>query len=104
MNENLKQYIDIIPALNYLPLDDNTWKIVDEWEGLTEEFGIYDRDRWFVAELPITSDNEIELKKETENIMNFFNLFDIELKKKYNMKYIDLIDYKNGSVKIVTYK
>ena len=104
MNENIKQYIDIIPILNYLPLDDNTWEIVDEWEGLTEEFGIYDRDRWFVAELPITSDNEIELKKETENIMNFFNLFDIELKKKYNMKYIDLIDYKNGSVKIVTYK
>lgn len=100
----LKQYVDIVPNLYFEPIDDETWEIVDEWEGLTEEFGVYDRERWFVAELPITDEDSDELVQETENIQEKFNQFDIMLKNKYNMKYVDLIDYKNGIVRIVTTK
>lgn len=100
----LNQYVDIVPALTYNPVDDETWEIIDEWEGLTEEFDVYDRNRWVMTELPITDDDSNELKQETENIQEKFNQFDIMLKNKYNMKYIDLIDYQNGIVKIVTIK
>lgn len=100
----LNQYIDIVPVLTYNPVDDETWEIIDEWEGLTEEFDVYDRNKWVMAELPITDEDSDELKQETESIQEKFNQFDIMLKNKYNMKYIDLIDYKNGIVKIVTIK
>ena len=100
----LNQYVDIVPTLYFEPIDDETWEIIDEWEGLTEEFDEYDRNKWFMTELPITDDDSKELKQETENIQNKFNQFDIMLKNKYDMKYIDLIDYKNGIVKIVTIK
>ena len=100
----LNQYVDIVPVLTYNSVDDETWEIIDEWEGLTEEFDVYDRNKWVMAELPITDEDSNELKQETENIQEKFNQFDIMLKNKYNMKYIDLIDYKNGIVKIVTIK
>ena len=100
----LNQYVDIVPALTYNPVDDETWEIIDEWEGLTEEFDVYDRNKWVMAELPITDEDSNELKQETENIQEKFNQFDTMLKNKYNMKYIDLIDYQNGIVKIVSVK
>lgn len=97
----IDEYIDIVPSLNYVPVNNNEWEIIDEWEGITELFDIYDRERYQIAELPLTDEDSEELKQETDNILNKFNEFDIRLKNKYNMKYIDLIDYENGIVKIV---
>ena len=97
----INEYVEIIPSLNYQPVNDNEWEIIDEWEGITELFDIYDRENYLIAELPIIDEDSNELKQQTDNILNKFNNFDIKLKNKYNMKYIDLIDYQNGIVKIV---
>lgn len=98
-------YLEQIEDLEYYPMRDypDVW-VSMEYEGLNEE---YDEgnflDNWVVGFLKISEkDKEGLIKLDTETVEKF-NDFDIELKEKYNLKIIDLIDYNIGRVLIVKY-
>lgn len=103
----LKDYVDCIPQLTFEPVTDEIWESI-QYEGLDEEAdnfdGIYDRENWFYAELPLDEEDSNGLMSQNEEFLERFNQFDILLKNTYNMKYIDLINYENGKINIVTVK
>jgi len=93
-------YLDTVPSLLWRSLSEDEWETLNI-EGLSEEHNLFDKDDWVIAELPIS-------KEDKEGLMNFedwalekFNMFDIQLKDKYDVKLIDLIDYDQGTLHIV---
>jgi len=70
-------------------------------EGLTEEYDSYNKSDWKYVEIDLTDQDINGLKKFDVDTINKFNQFDIQLKEKFSMKYVDLIDYDNGKVFIV---
>lgn len=54
-----------------------------------------------VARLSITANDKVGLKEFSDETLEKFNLFDIHLKKRLRMRYVDIIDYDHGSVRIL---
>lgn len=71
----------MVPTLLYDDVNDDEWEIIDYIEGITEEFEDYDRSIYQIAELPITEAETDDLINFDDDVLNFWNNFDIELKK-----------------------
>ncbi len=99
-NVPLLYYINQIEKLNFVPVSKYVWDIV-RLEGLNKEQGRNKRKDWLMAELSVLENDIEKLKKLDDEALNFFNEFDIKLKEKYNMKFIDLVDYDRGAITIV---
>lgn len=95
-----KAFDSTIDCLIFDPVSEQTWKTIG-YEGLDEEQGIFDKDKWVEAILPLSSEDKQGLMNFNAETVEKFNEFDIRLKERYNMKLTDLIDYDNGIVKIV---
>lgn len=91
--------------LDYHPV---THKIYDEiqFEGIDEEWDIYDMHDFEYAIYPIPEEDAIGLKNSSEETMNKYNRFDIFIKDSglWDQKYVDMIDYEKGIVYIVRVK
>lgn len=74
----------MVPTLLYDDVNDDEWEIIDYIEGITEEFEDYDRINYQIAELPITEAETDDLINFDDDVLNFWNNFDIELKNRYN--------------------
>ena len=88
--------------ISHLPDFSSFYEIIHEYEGLTEEFNCYDEFYWFFIELDVTPADRLGLQQADEQTLEKFNEFDIYLKNTYKLKYIDMIDYQKGSLKIIT--
>lgn len=76
-----------------------------EYEGWTEEINIYDKECFEFIKLNISPKDVSGLKKFDNSTITKFNEFDIKLKDTFGIsKYIDLIDYDKGEVKVVRVK
>lgn len=96
------RYLVQIPGLNWIPVDRDTWEIIQD-EGLDEEFDAYDPGDWVVAGLNISKKDAAALVAFEEDAIEDFNRFDIGLKERFP-GLVDFIDYDAGTVKIVTIK
>ena len=83
----------------YKPLTDEVWDAIQE-EGYDEELDLYDPEDFEYMELKIPPEDVEALKAYSDEALEKYNRFDIELKEKYE-NHIDLIDYDNGVVKVV---
>ena len=97
----ISKLVDDVDHLVFWPISKTTWETIG-FEGLDEEFNAYNESDWNEAILPINNKIKEKLLKNDSGIIEDFNDFDILLKKKYSMQYIDLIDYEDGIVRIVT--
>lgn len=100
MKNNIEFYLKQLESLQFQEVSDETWETIQD-EGLDEEFDLFYRNDYQEALLPISSEDKIGLMNLTEEMLNKFNEFDINLKENFHMKYIDFINYDNGSVKII---
>jgi hypothetical protein len=99
----LSNEVDVdVSKLYFKPITDEIWEQL-KIEGLTEEFSNQKKD-WRFAILPISKFDKEGLKKFDENIVNKFANWDYDIKEKYNMKYIDLINYKKGEIIVLRRK
>ena len=83
----------------YKPLTDEVWEVIQD-EGYDEELELYDPEDFQYMELDIPPEDVEALKAFSDEALEKYNRFDIELKEKYE-NHIDLIDYDNGVVKVV---
>ena len=88
-----------VRAGEYEPLTDEVWEVIQD-EGYNEELELYNPEDFEYMELDIPPDDEEALKAFSDEALEKYNRFDIELKEKYK-NHIDLIDYDNGVVKVV---
>jgi hypothetical protein len=95
-------YIDQIPKLKFKPITPKLFKTI-QWDGLDEETGKYKPSQWKFTELKLSVTDKKGLINLSPDQIEKFNNFDIELKNKYKLKLIDLIDYSEGRVFIVGY-
>ena len=96
-------YLDTVDSLIFEPVSCETWETIID-EGLDDETCMFYRKSWYQATLEISEDDSKKLITLDPDTLNKFNEFDIELKNKYSMKIIDLIDYTSGTVILVKYK
>jgi len=96
----INNLIKKIPNLHYRAITKSIWQTILV-EGLDEEYNAKKMRNWVYVVLPISKKDKIGLKKWKDDVIEKFNYFDYLLKEKYNMKYIDLIDYSKGIVRIV---
>ena len=83
----------------YKPLTDKVWDAIQD-EGYNEELELYNPEDFEYMELDIPPEDVEALKAFSDEALEKYNRFDIELKEKYK-NHIDLIDYDNGVVKVV---
>ncbi len=95
-----ESYISQIPKLTFKPVSDSVWETIQD-EGLDEEQNKPNRQSWEMAELKVSTNDQKMLKGFDDDTLEKFNDFDIKLKDKYKLKYIDLIDYDKGKITIV---
>lgn len=97
------EIVSLVPKLKYRPISNVVWETIGA-EGLDEEQNSFKKSDWLMADLPISSNDSKALAQFDEEAVEAFNRFDIELKKTYGLRYIDLIDYDTGKIVIVTRK
>lgn len=90
-----------IENATFLPISNSLFEII-QIEGIDEEFNVYKKNKWKYFQLKLPKNISTKLKQYDPTIINLFNKFDILLKNKYSMKYIDLIDYDKGTIIIIT--
>jgi hypothetical protein len=100
---NIQKYLTIIPDLKYKEITNEIWNTILS-EGLNIEKMAYDKNDWEYANLPISETDKNGLKKFNKEVVEEYNNFDIQLKEMYHMRYVDLIDYNKGIVRIVKVK
>lgn len=88
---------------SYLNITNDIWNIIImEW--LNEEYWKIweEKTNWKFIKLKI-SDKDINwLKELNDSIINKYNSFDIFLKEKYNLKFVDLVNYDKWEIIIVS--
>jgi hypothetical protein len=99
ISEITKNYLRLIPTLEWLPVNKNTWNTIQD-EGLDEEQESYSHTDWVMAKLPISEQDKIKLIEFDTDTIEEFNRFDIALKNMYP-GLVDFIDYDKGTVTIV---
>lgn len=62
----------------------------------------YNKSDWYFGRLKLTDEDKIGLQNFDLEILKKFNKFDIELKETFGLNFIDLIDYENGEVIVVS--
>jgi len=106
--ENWREYIDeseFVDVLSqvetnqYEGLTPDVWKAIQD-EGYDEELELYSPEDFEYTVLNLPPEDTESLKVYTEEALEKWNRFDIELKEKYK-NHIDLIDYDNGIIKVV---
>ena len=93
----------ILNDTSFIPCTKELFEII-QVEGLDEEFDRYKRSDWLFLKLILPENISNRIKKFDEEIINMLNEFDIILKDRFNIKYIDLIDYDTGEINIVKVK
>ena len=78
---------------------DEVWEVIQD-EGYNEELELYNPEDFEYMVLTIPPEDVEALKAFSDEALEKYNRFDIELKEKYE-NHIDLIDYDNGVVKVV---
>jgi hypothetical protein len=89
-----------IETSSFIPITNRIKNILDD-EGIFDEFDDFDINNYQYMNLKISDDDKIGLMELNPDHLDKFNEFDIQLKDKYKMKYIDFIDYDNGNIIIV---
>jgi len=98
-----QDYLAAVPQLKFSPVDTQTWSTIRA-EGLDQEQGAPKREQWTVAKLPISQADADGLRHLDAAVVEKFNGFDIALKRAYDGRIVDLVDYDNGTVRLVTPK
>ena len=98
-----ENYLETIPHLEFKPVDSQTWSTIRN-EGLDQEQGAPKRAQWMVATLPISKTDADGLRDFDAATVEKFNAFDIDLKDAYAGRIVDLVDYDNGIILLVTTK
>ena len=98
-----EDYLEAIPHLEFRPVDSQTWATI-QYEGLDEEQEAPKRAQWMVATLPISKTDADGLRDFDAAAVEKFNGFDIALKRAYAGRVVDLVDYDNGTIRLVTKK
>jgi hypothetical protein len=70
-------------------------------EGLDEEFNKFKKSDWTFITLQIPENISNKIKNFDNEILNLLNEFDMIIKNRFKMKYIDLIDYDLGKIRII---
>lgn len=70
-------------------------------EGLDEEFNKFKKSDWTFFTLQIPENISNKIKNFDHEILNMLNEFDMIIKNRFKMKYIDLIDYDLGKIRII---
>lgn len=70
-------------------------------EGLDEEFNKFKKSDWTFITLQIPENISNKIKNFDHEILNMLNEFDMIIKNRFKMKYIDLIDYDLGKIRII---
>lgn len=96
-----QDFFDQIENGRYVPIDDNIFDTIVA-EGWDETTGIGIKRMYDYIILEINCDEEQGLMNFDKDTVEKFNKFDIALKDMYGVKkYIDLVDYDAGVVRIV---
>lgn len=103
MFKDVEEYINQIPYIHWNSIDKSTWLSI-KYEGLDIEFDARNPKLWKMGILNISNEDSHNLKFFDNDTVDKFNRFDIALKETFNMTIIDLIDYENGTVKLITIK
>ena len=98
-----EEYLAAIPYLEFRPVDSQTWATIRD-EGLDQEQGASKRKQWTVAALPISKTDADGLRDFDAATIEKFNGFDIALKRSYAGRIVDLVDYENGTIRLVATK
>ena len=98
-----EDYLEAIPHLEFKPVDSQTWSTIRD-EGLDQEQGAPKREQWTAATLPISQTDANGLRHFDAATVEKFNGFDIALKRAYADRVVDLVDYDNGTIRLVTTK
>lgn len=96
----VEKYLNKIEELHFNSLSNETWETIQD-EGIDEELDLYDKKFYKESFLILDNEDKENLIKFNKDTIEMFNLFDIKLKEKYNLKYIDFINYELGSIKII---
>lgn len=95
-----QDYLTTIPQLEFGPVDKPTWSTIRD-EGLDEEQDAPKREQWIMATLSISQADADGLRRFDAATVEKFNGFDIALKSIYDGRLVDLVDYDNGTVRLV---
>jgi hypothetical protein len=98
-----QDYLAVVPQLEFRSVDALTWSAIRN-EGLDQEQGAPQREQWTMAVLPISQADADGLRHVDAATIEKFNGFDIALKRAYGNRVIDLVDYDNGTVRLVATK
>lgn len=93
----------ILNDKNFNTCTDEIFEII-EIEGLDEEFDRYKKSDWLYVKLIIPENIINKIKRLDTEIIEMLNEFDIILKNRFKMKYIDLINYDTGEITIIKVK
>lgn len=93
----------ILNDKNFNTCTDEIFEII-EIEGLDEEFDRYKKSDWLYINLIIPQNIIDKIKRLDTEIIEMLNEFDIILKNRFKMKYIDLINYDTGEITIIKVK
>ena len=102
-------YKDQILDNEYHPINNDLWESIIN-ESFDEEFDDYNKENYLYTELEIPQDHKDGLINMDENILEFYNDFDIWLKESSDLYsygdnkkpvHLDVIDYDSGSVYII---
>lgn len=93
----------ILNDKNFNTCTDEIFEII-EIEGLDEEFDRYKKSDWLYINLIIPQNIINKIKRLDTEIIEMLNEFDIILKNRFKMKYIDLINYDTGEITIIKVK
>lgn len=93
----------ILNDKNFNTCTDEIFEII-EIEGLDEEFDRYKKSDWLYINLIIPQNIINKIKRLDTEIIEMLNEFDIILKNRFEMKYIDLINYDTGEITIIKVK
>jgi hypothetical protein len=94
---DIQRYLKFVPRLKYKKVTSAVRRVIED-EGLDEEFP---DSVWTVADLPITDEEAEALMDMDDDAIDEWAEFDFKLKTKYKLRYIDIIDYDRGIVRIL---
>jgi len=97
---DIEKTLRCVPKLRYKNINGVIRRTI-EAEGLDEEFP---DSTWMVVELPISDEDKKALMDMDDDAVDEWADFDFKLKAKYKLKYIDIIDYDRGIVRILRRK
>ena len=100
MKQEIEAYLNQIESLEFQEISPDTWQTI-QIEGIDTEFNLLNQKYFQESILKISLSDKKGLSDFKDEIIEKFNAFDWELKERFSMKYIDLIEYSLGIVKII---